>query len=108
MPGDISTTDRVVLVEDTRLTPGVSGVAAAVATSASAVTGEDPAKDTVHPEAASAAAATPSADRVLQLEDSEDNCRTDIRSSARVDTKMPVPGDTKEEGTDTADATAEG
>lgn len=105
MPGDISTTDRVVSAEDTRVTPGASGVAAAIFSItrgrlALTVTGEDPAKDTVHPEAA----ATPLADRA-QL-DSEDNRRTDIRSSARVDTKMP--GDTKEEDTDTADATAEG
>lgn len=105
MPEDISTTDRapLVSVEDTRVTPGVSEVAAAVATLAAAVTEEDPVKLTVHP------GVTPLADRV-QLEGSEDNRRIDIRSSARVaavDIKTAVPEDSKED-MDTADATVEG
>lgn len=115
MPGDTSTTDRAVVdsAEDTLVTP-VSGVAAAVATLvASAVTGEDPARLTVHP----GAVAIPLADRVRL--DSEDNRRIDIRSSARVaakvDTKTVVPEDTGDkedredrEDTDTVDATVEG
>lgn len=101
MPEDISTTGRAAVdsVEDTRVTPEVSGVAAAVETSASAVIEEDLAKLTVHPETV----VTPLADRVQM--DSEDNRRID--SSARVvtvDTKTVVPG----EGMDTAVATAEG
>lgn len=104
MPGDTSTTDRVASVADTRVTPGVSGPAAGIFSIARGrlaptVTGDDPARGTVHP-----AAATPSADRVGNSEGSR---RTGIRSSARVDTKMAAPGDTKGD-TDTAGATAEG
>lgn len=103
MPEDISTTDRVVdSVEDIQVTPEVSGVAAAVATLASAVTEEDPAKLTVHPVEM---VVTPLADRAQQ--DSEDNRHIDIRSSARVetvDTKKVVPG----EDMDTAAAMVEG
>lgn len=122
MPEDISTTDQVAvelaedLAEDTQVTP-VSGVAAAVATLASAAIGEDRAKLMVHPEA------IPLADRVQP--DSEDR-RIDIRSSARVaavdttvvleDTKVVpegtkvVPEDTKvvPEDTDTVDVMVEG
>lgn len=126
MPEDISTTDQVAAdsVEDTQVMP-VSGVAAAVATLASAAIGEDPAKLMVHPEA------IPLADRVQP--DSED-CRIDIRSSARVaavdttvvledtkvvleDTKVVpegtkvVPEDTNKvvpEDTDTVDVMVEG